>query len=706
MTYIQPAIGGTVTIPTVRLRVTPGMVVFHRNGGTYRVSQYNGGFSITLRNLGLPNNPNPGSLIDSDDTALNIAGEPGVSIVETAFSGTRCDNRLPSAIGVKVCLLNHGFKEGDVLIPSEDPSVEFVLASAQTEEQANFVGIVQFVIDADSFVLLSGGLLKLYPENMPVWAQDGLEQGKTYYLSDVPGQLSLIPGTIPQVALVAYTQNTGFFYPASQGSPLSNENPNQLGVSSPGVALEASRGDHTHSHGNQGGGSLHPTATTALAGFMSSADKTKLNGVATGATNVPLSNEPPNQLGANPLPGTSNSASRGDHTHTHGNQVGGTLHALVTTLLAGFMSAEDKTKLDGFVPGAANNLAQLGADSKLRDDQIPAALLGGLQFQSTWNAATNTPTIPAAAVGNKGHYYIVSVDGSTNLDGITDWKMGDWAVSIGTAWVKIDNTDHVVSVAGKQGIITLDIADITGLQSVLDSIPTPSNATPQAPGVASPGSSLDYSRADHVHSAQEGTSALNAFLDPLFNKLPTNFSASGGPTYSEANSGSWWITRITGSGNTLALKEASGGALPADIRGCLEIVQPTGSDSYFSQIIANRRGALYWASGRTLFLTLWARVTSGSCTLTPTVRQFFGATGSALVDQAGSPASANLTGSWEKYTFEFAMPSVAEKTIAGTDHALQMYCVIGTGAKTVELAGLCLSTSNQFNETAKNWGRF
>ena len=70
---------------------------------------------------------------------------------------------------------------------------------------------------------------------------------------------------------------------------------------------------------------------------------------------------------------------------------------------------------------------------------IPA----GLVFQGTWNAATNTPTLTSGS-GTTGHFYIVSVAGSTNLDGITDWKVGDWAVFIeqgaSDQWEKIDNS--------------------------------------------------------------------------------------------------------------------------------------------------------------------------------------------------------------------------------------------------------------------------
>ena len=70
---------------------------------------------------------------------------------------------------------------------------------------------------------------------------------------------------------------------------------------------------------------------------------------------------------------------------------------------------------------------------------IPA----GLVFQGTWNAATNTPTL-TSGTGTTGYFYIVSVAGTTSLDGITDWQVGDWAVFVEQgatdAWEKVDNS--------------------------------------------------------------------------------------------------------------------------------------------------------------------------------------------------------------------------------------------------------------------------
>lgn len=76
-------------------------------------------------------------------------------------------------------------------------------------------------------------------------------------------------------------------------------------------------------------------------------------------------------------------------------------------------------------------------------DSMIGTVPAGLVFQGTWDASTNTPTL-ASGTGTTGHFYIVSVAGNTNLDGITDWAVGDWAVFVEQGatdqWEKIDNS--------------------------------------------------------------------------------------------------------------------------------------------------------------------------------------------------------------------------------------------------------------------------
>ena len=84
-------------------------------------------------------------------------------------------------------------------------------------------------------------------------------------------------------------------------------------------------------------------------------------------------------------------------------------------------------------------------------------------FQGVWDAATNNPAL-TSSVGTKGYYYVVNVAGSTNLNGITDWKVGDWAIFDGTAWQKVDNTDSVSSVFGRVGAVVAASGDYTTTQ--------------------------------------------------------------------------------------------------------------------------------------------------------------------------------------------------------------------------------------------------
>ena len=88
-----------------------------------------------------------------------------------------------------------------------------------------------------------------------------------------------------------------------------------------------------------------------------------------------------------------------------------------------------------------------------------SAMVGGVMYQGTWNASTNTPTL-TSSVGTKGNYYIVDVSGTTNLNGITDWRVGDWAIFNGSTWDKVDNTDAVSSVNGFTGAVSLTTSHI------------------------------------------------------------------------------------------------------------------------------------------------------------------------------------------------------------------------------------------------------
>jgi hypothetical protein len=86
-------------------------------------------------------------------------------------------------------------------------------------------------------------------------------------------------------------------------------------------------------------------------------------------------------------------------------------------------------------------------------------LVGGVVYKGVWDASTNTPTL-TSSVGTQGWYYVVSVAGNTNLNGITSWNVGDWAIFNGSTWNKVDNTDAVTSVNGQTGAVSLTTDNI------------------------------------------------------------------------------------------------------------------------------------------------------------------------------------------------------------------------------------------------------
>ena len=127
--------------------------------------------------------------------------------------------------------------------------------------------------------------------------------------------------------------------------------------------------------------------------------------------------------------------------------------AIANTQVSGLGTASTKDA------GAALGVATLDGGGQIPLSQLPASLQGGVSYQGTWDASANNPPL-TSSVGTKGYYYVVSIAGATNLNGITDWKVGDWAIFSGTVWQKVDNTESVTSVNNYTGAVTLAYSDV------------------------------------------------------------------------------------------------------------------------------------------------------------------------------------------------------------------------------------------------------
>jgi len=86
--------------------------------------------------------------------------------------------------------------------------------------------------------------------------------------------------------------------------------------------------------------------------------------------------------------------------------------------------------------GNASTIPVFTVNSLGQITSISTQAINAPTYQGIWNANTNTPTL-VSSVGTQGYYYVVSVAGNTNLNGVTGWNVGDWAIFSGGIWEKI-----------------------------------------------------------------------------------------------------------------------------------------------------------------------------------------------------------------------------------------------------------------------------
>ena len=173
--------------------------------------------------------------------------------------------------------------------------------------------------------------------------------------------------------------------------------------------------------------------------------------------------------------------------------------------------------------GAANGVATLDSGGTVPLSQIPASLQGGVSYQGAWNASTNSPTL-TSSVGTKGYYYVVSTAGSTDLNGVTSWNIGDWAIFNGSVWQKIDNTDAVTSVNGYTGTVVLNASDVGALASITSAdgsitVSQVGTAVDLAVSAASPASTLLLQVKNNTGSTL--TKGTVVYINGAVGQLPT-----------------------------------------------------------------------------------------------------------------------------------------------------------------------------------------
>lgn len=165
--------------------------------------------------------------------------------------------------------------------------------------------------------------------------------------------------------------------------------------------------------------------------------------------------------------------------------------------------------------------------------------IGALNYKGTWNASTNTPAL-ASGVGTKGDYYVVSVAGTTSLDGISNWGIGDWAVFNGSVWQRVEGGADLngvnLSVTGTTTLSGLTASTALALDASKNVVSvtntgTGNNVLATSPSITSPTFATDTTHSYLTASAAVATDA-NKKLVSVTNTGTGNNVLATSPTFS------------------------------------------------------------------------------------------------------------------------------------------------------------------------------
>lgn len=145
-----------------------------------------------------------------------------------------------------------------------------------------------------------------------------------------------------------------------------------------------------------------------------------------------------------------------DHTPFPGTSGGGGVSSVNGNTGNVVLTASDVSAIPDTEKGANGGVATLDGAGRIPASQLPTT---SLQFVGTWDADTNTPTL-ASGVGDESTFYLVDTAGTTSLDGISSWSVGDMVIFIEGSWTRVGRDDQVTSVQGFTGAVSLDSDDV------------------------------------------------------------------------------------------------------------------------------------------------------------------------------------------------------------------------------------------------------
>lgn len=196
--------------------------------------------------------------------------------------------------------------------------------------------------------------------------------------------------------------------------------------------------------------------------------------------------------------------------------------------------------------------------------------IGALNYKGTWNATTNTPTL-ASGAGTKGDYYVVSVAGTTTLDGISNWGIGDWAVFNGSVWQRVEGGADLngvnLSVTGTTTLSGLTASTALALDASKNVVSvtntgTGNNVLASSPSITSPTFATDTTHSYLTASSAVATDANKKLVSVTNTGTGNNVLATSPtlvtPNIGDASGTQLSIDNLRVDGNVISSLNANG----------------------------------------------------------------------------------------------------------------------------------------------------
>jgi len=159
----------------------------------------------------------------------------------------------------------------------------------------------------------------------------------------------------------------------------------------------------------------------------------------------------------------------------------------------------------------------IGGDGKLLASLLPASITGAMVYQGTFDASA--AAVPAvAAVENTGHYYIVTVAGN-------GYGLGDWVVSNGTTWDKIDNSEATETAATTSFDGTASGLVATTVQAAIEEVKAKTSGASYVR--ETPTGTVDGVNADFALSQAAFAGTVQVYLNGLLQEPTDDYTLSG-----------------------------------------------------------------------------------------------------------------------------------------------------------------------------------